>query len=584
MSEVQQSYPLSETQYDAVIIGTDLPQAVLAAALSLAGSRILHLDANGFYGGKWATIPLSQLNSFLETDNVGLIRSDAQSSDSKIREMFPDYELQELPALSTYDRLFPLGARVLSFSHSVELDHKIESCLLDLVPRPIMSSGEMVETLVRTNVGHYIDFRGVDGLYVQFPGSSGLQRVPGSRADVFQNSFVSMPEKRLLMRYVTKRYDDIRIRMEDNLETEDVESEDVESESGDHSFDLSIQEDMDAMKLTSTLQTFLTHSILFSVGKESFSKLDAMNAIYTYQASVMRFGTKTPFLYPNFGTGELSQAFCRLSAVHGGTYVLRRGATALIRSPKGIDRNKSESADHHLGVVTTAGDVVRTKYVFVSHDLMSQEKEKKADIWHAIAVLDGSVMKAGEPDRVMITVPRGTLGNKASAVRIRQVDAAVKVCPEGYYILYAETIEHGSTEHDIHGVLRNYVNLNHDDEFEQDGADAEKTEGEHQNGDIHKPNDSRAHMKPNCLWSISYSRTCGPSETDGTEGVVHVSASEMEHDMDEIIREAERCFRFVHPDREFLAPRNPEENTNEVLHSETGNGVQSPEAAEEEQE
>lgn len=579
MSEVYQSYPLSETQFDAIIVGTDLPQAVLAAALSLAGSRILHLDANGFYGGKWATIPLSQLNSFLPAEHVDANPPDVQCPDSKIREMFPVYELQKLPRLSICDRLFPTGAHLLSRTHSVELDQAIESCLLDLVPRPIMSSGEMVDILVRTNVGHYIDFRGVDGLYVQFSDPSGLQRVPGSRADVFQNSFVSMPEKRLLMRYVTKRYEDIRIRVEDNLETEDSDSE-----NGDHDFDLSVEEDMDAMKLTSTLQTFLTHSILFSVGKESFSKLDAMNAIYTYQASVMRFGTKTPFLYPNFGTGELSQAFCRLSAVHGGTYVLRRGAAALVRSPESVEQNNSEGAEYHLGVVTTAGDVVRAKYVFLSHDLRSPGQEKEADIWHAIAVLDGSVMKAGEPDRVMITVPRGAVGNRASAVRIRQVDAAVKVCPEAYYILYVETIEHGGTEHDIRNVLQNYVNLNENDDFKEFSPDPEKAARAHQNGDTHKPNDSRAHFKPNCLWAISYARTCSPSENDVTGGIVHVSASEMEHDMDEVIREAERCFKVVHPDREFLAPRNPTENRNKEPCSTTQNGEQSPEAAQDEQE
>lgn len=45
--------PLTETEYDAVIVGTGLSESILAAALALAGSKVLHLDANGFYGGAW---------------------------------------------------------------------------------------------------------------------------------------------------------------------------------------------------------------------------------------------------------------------------------------------------------------------------------------------------------------------------------------------------------------------------------------------------------------------------------------------------------------------------------------------------
>lgn len=45
--------PLSQTEYDVVILGTGLPESILAASLALAGSRVLHLDPNGFYGGEW---------------------------------------------------------------------------------------------------------------------------------------------------------------------------------------------------------------------------------------------------------------------------------------------------------------------------------------------------------------------------------------------------------------------------------------------------------------------------------------------------------------------------------------------------
>ncbi|CAN0435773.1 unnamed protein product, partial [Discosporangium mesarthrocarpum] len=42
-----------------------------------------------------------------------------------------------------------------------------------------------------------------------------------------------------------------------------------------------------------------------------------------------RFGS-TAFITPMFGVGELPQAFCRMAAVHGAVYVLRRDIKAAV--------------------------------------------------------------------------------------------------------------------------------------------------------------------------------------------------------------------------------------------------------------
>lgn len=48
-----------------------------------------------------------------------------------------------------------------------------------------------------------------------------------------------------------------------------------------------------------------------------------------YSRSVHRFG-KSPYVYPLYGLGELSQAFARLSAVYGGTYMLATQVDELV--------------------------------------------------------------------------------------------------------------------------------------------------------------------------------------------------------------------------------------------------------------
>jgi Rab GDP dissociation inhibitor len=49
-----------------------------------------------------------------------------------------------------------------------------------------------------------------------------------------------------------------------------------------------------------------------------------VNNIKLYSESLARFNTGSPYIYPLYGLGELPQAFARLSAVYGGTYMLNK--------------------------------------------------------------------------------------------------------------------------------------------------------------------------------------------------------------------------------------------------------------------
>ncbi|CAI6007709.1 unnamed protein product [Closterium sp. NIES-65] len=52
---------IEPTSFDAIVVGTGLPESLLAAALSLAGRRVLHVDCAAYYGSHWASLPLDQL-------------------------------------------------------------------------------------------------------------------------------------------------------------------------------------------------------------------------------------------------------------------------------------------------------------------------------------------------------------------------------------------------------------------------------------------------------------------------------------------------------------------------------------------
>lgn len=69
-----------------------------------------------------------------------------------------------------------------------------------------------------------------------------------------------------------------------------------------------------------------------------------------YSQSVYRFG-KSPYLYPLYGLGELPQAFARLSAVYGGTYMLDKPIDELVIEEGKVIGVKSGNETAHCDMV-----------------------------------------------------------------------------------------------------------------------------------------------------------------------------------------------------------------------------------------
>lgn len=474
----------------------------------------------------------------------------------------PSHEVVPLADCRLRSQIFPDGVRRIAIPdegpNGIPLPVR-SRIWLDIVPRPIMAAGEMVDLLVKTNVGHYIDFRALDALYMEFGGVDGLQPVPGSRADVFQNEFISILEKRLLMRFVKKCYDNSEDDLNGNLEESDCKRNSSNAASSLHSF----KEEMLEMRLTEKLQQFLSHSIAFCSGREQLDRAeDGMSAVRNFQRSMVRFGTKTPFLYPNYGSGELAQAFCRLCAVHGGVYVLRRGVKALVRrvaSGSCADETAGSPGDNtKVGVVTTENELISCSHLFLSnnltHTICTDDNGEaipgnRTECWRLMAITDGSITSESNLKRIMITVPRGTVGNETSAVRIRQLDSSVMVCPEGYFIIYAETVEEDGGEQDILAAFRTYVNVL------QGGNSAEKEHGEASPA-IREARDQttlRKKRKPHMLWGVTYAVKEYPQSKGLDARICGVASLTSEHDTTLVIAEARKCFGQVHPLEKFFA-------------------------------
>ncbi len=134
---------MEETEFDVVLLGTGLPQSMLAAALSFAHRKVLHVDCNDFYGAQWASLALREFHSWV------LSLPHAHTADTAPSPFFGGscYSLE----CSPLDTEPPVSPQVTLSA----LMQRSRSFCIDLCPRLIFGRGGAVKLLVQCAVGKY---------------------------------------------------------------------------------------------------------------------------------------------------------------------------------------------------------------------------------------------------------------------------------------------------------------------------------------------------------------------------------------------------------------------------------------------
>lgn len=275
-----------------------MTESILAAAASRIGKTVLHLDSNDFYGGFWASFNLENISNYIEKckDNVDehqqCIENDILKLDksfSKIINPMEEWNLKE----EEEDSQGWTKKKVLK---------EFRKFNIDLSPKLLFARGMLVEVLISSNICRYAEFRAVD--HVTTLMDDRLISVPCSRADVFTSKSVNVVEKRLLMKLLNSC-----MTYEDGAD----EFKNFECKT--------FLQYLKHNKLTNNLIHYIMYAI--SMGDEKTLFKDGMIETKKFLTSLGRYGN-TPFLFPMYGCGEIPQCFCRLCAVFGGIYCLKR--------------------------------------------------------------------------------------------------------------------------------------------------------------------------------------------------------------------------------------------------------------------
>ncbi|XP_060651316.1 rab proteins geranylgeranyltransferase component A [Drosophila nasuta] len=372
-------------QFDLVVIGTGFTESCIAAAASRIGKTVLHIDLNEYYGDVWSSFNLDALNTLLQQSNT-MVRNGR----------FTWHDSCEESASWTREKLLEKSRR---FS-------------LDLCPRVAYSAGELVQLLIKSNICRYAEFRALDHVCMWY--NNELVSVPCSRSDVFNTKTLSIVEKRLLMKFLTACND----------YGEDKCNEDSLAFRG-----RTFLEYLQAQRVTDKIATCVMQSIAMCTPNTSFE--EGMQRTQRFLGSLGRYGN-TPFLFPMYGCGELPQCFCRLCAVYGGIYCLKRS----------VDRITVEDSTNEL-LLSSAGKTLRAKQVVCAPGqvpLGQLQSEVRAHISRGLLIasspLGGEDLNkgGGGVNLLRLLTPDGQ--HEASIIQLSHYSGT---CPEGLYIFHLTT-------------------------------------------------------------------------------------------------------------------------------------------------
>lgn len=356
-----------DEKYDVIVLGTGLTECVLSGLLSVEGKKVLHIDRQDHYGGESASLNLSQLyKKFRPTakvpDNLGRDR---------------DWNV-------------------------------------DLIPKFLMASGELVNILVHTKVTRNIQFKQIGGSYVFRDGR--IAKVPATEVEALKSSLMGFFEKRRMKKFVEyfDAYDPAKPETQKGLDLNKVTMKEVYEQFG----------------LERSTQEFIGHAMALWSSEEYMKQpaLETIERLKLYAHSVQRYG-KSPYLYPMYGLGELPQGFARLSAVYGGTYMLDKPIDEIVYGEDGKVKG------------VRSGEEVAEAPIVIGDPTYFKDKVRKTGqrVIRAMCILNHPVPNTNDADSAQIIIPQGQVHRK-NDIYIAVMSSTHCVCPAGYYIAIISTI------------------------------------------------------------------------------------------------------------------------------------------------
>ncbi|KAJ6191628.1 hypothetical protein N7519_001649 [Penicillium mononematosum] len=357
-------------EYDVVVLGTGLTECVLSGVLSVKGNKVLHIDRNDHYGGEAASVNIEAL--FKKYGNVR-----------------PGEE-----PWKKYGR--------------------VNDWNIDLVPKLLMSNGELTNILVSTDVTRYLEFKQIAGSYVQQgkgPKAT-VAKVPSDAGEALRSSLMGLFEKRRAKKFLEW--------------VGDFKEDDPASHQGLNIHACTMKEVYDKFGLEDNTRDFVGHSMALYPSDEyinqSGAAVETINRIRLY-------------------------GFARLSAIYGGTYMLNTDVDEVLYENGKVSGIKATMKDRDDQSEAMKFET-KTKKIIADPSYFPSKSKVTGYLLKAICILNHPIDKTDSSDSVQLIIPQSQVGRKHD-IYIAMVSSAHNVCPKGYYIAIVSTIAENDANHHL---------------------------------------------------------------------------------------------------------------------------------------
>ncbi|XP_051146717.1 guanosine nucleotide diphosphate dissociation inhibitor At5g09550 [Andrographis paniculata] len=352
-----------DEEYDVIVLGTGLKECILSGLLSVDGLKVLHMDKNEYYGGESCSLHLNQLwKRFRGSDDA------------------PDN----------------LGS---------SRDYNV-----DMIPKFMMANGALVRVLIHTDVTKYLHFKAVDGSYVYNKGK--IYKVPATDVEALKSPLMGILEKRRARKFF--------------LFVQDFNESDPKTHAGMDLGTVTARELIGKYGLEADTIDFIGHALALH-SSDSYLDQPAMEfirRIKLYVESLARFQAGSPYIYPLYGLGELPQAFARLSAVYGGTYMLNKPECKV-----------EYDGDGKAVGVTSEGETAKCKKVVCDPSYLSEKVKMVGKVARAICIMSHPIPDTDDSHSAQVILPQKQLGRN-SDMYLFCCSYSHNVAPNGKYIAF----------------------------------------------------------------------------------------------------------------------------------------------------
>lgn len=366
-----------EEKYDAIVLGTGLKECILSGMLSVSGKRVLHVDRNKYYGAESASI-------------------------TPLEELFKKFNMP-------IDRMEEFG--------------KGRDWNVDLIPKFLMANGQLVKLLIHTGVTKYLEFKVVDGSYV-YKGQK-ISKVPADEREALSSSLMGMFEKRRFRSFLifVQSFD-----FNDRSTWKDVDPNLTTS-----------QKLYEKFGLDSETGEFTGHALALFCNDDYLNQPcgDLITRIKLYSESLARYG-KSPYLYPLYGLGELPQAFARLSAIYGGTYMLDKPVDEILKDESG-----------KVTGIRCGDEKAYCSQIYCDPSYVPDKVEKVGQVVRCICLMNHPIPNTKDSLSTQIIIPQKQL-KRRSDIYISLVSHTHQVAAKGWFVaMVSTTVETSNPESEL---------------------------------------------------------------------------------------------------------------------------------------